>query len=229
MSEQSLRIFVGERAGEVSAVVVRPAASRRLLVLAHGAGAGMRHSFMEALALRLAERGTATLRYQFPYMEAARRRPDPPPVLHRTVKAAVSAGRETAGALPLFAGGKSMGGRMTSQAAAAGLLPPLEGLVFFGFPLHPAGCPSSVRADHLEDVDVPALFLQGTRDALADLDLLRPVCTALRPRARLHVVEGGDHSFQVLRRSGRTNDEVLDEVADVVASWPGSLASAGST
>ena len=225
MSERPLRIFVGERVGEVAAVLVRPAESRQLLVLAHGAGAGMRHPFMEALARRLAERGTATLRFQFPYMEAARRRPDPPQVLRRTVRAAVVAGRASAPALPLFAGGKSRGGRMTSQAAARGLLPQVEGLVFFGFPLHPAGRPSRDRAGHLRDVDAPALFLQGTRDALADLDLVRSVCTRLGPRATLHVVEGGDHSFQVLKRSGRTADEVLDEVADVVTRWSGSLVS----
>lgn len=215
--------------GEVPGVWVRPAESQRVLVFAHGAGAGMRHPFMETVSARLAERGIATLRYEFPYMAAGRRRPDPPRVLIATVRAAVLIGEELAEGLPVLAGGKSMGGRMTSAAAAADALPAaVEGLVFFGFPLHAAGRPARERADHLRDVDRPMLFLQGTRDPLAALELVRSTCEELGPRARLHIVGGADHSFRVLKRSGRTATEVLDELADVVASWSGSLASLGS-
>jgi predicted alpha/beta-hydrolase family hydrolase len=188
-------------------------------VFAHGAGAGMRHTFMEQMTNRLAARGVATLRYQFPYTEARRSRPDARAVLVETVRAAV---REAAVAwpdMPLFAGGKSMGGRMTSHAAAEGVVPEVRGIVFLGFPLHPAGRRDSERADHLALVRVPMLFLQGTRDDLADLELLRPVCNRLRALATLHVIEGADHGFHVLRRSGRSDDEVLDELADTMARW----------
>jgi hypothetical protein len=183
----------------------------------------MRHTFMEAISSRLADRGVATFRYQFPYMEAGRRRPDPPGVLLTTVRAAIAAAVEALPGTPLVAGGKSMGGRMTSRAAALDGLPDARGLVFFGFPLHAAGRPSSERAQHLADVPLPMLFLQGTRDTLADLELLRPVCEGLGPRARLHVVEGGDHSFRMLKRSGRSDGEVLDELADVVVGWVGDV------
>lgn len=205
--------------GMVSALLRRPDSSRALLVLAHGAGAGMRHAFMAAAAERLALRDVATLRYQFPYMEAGGKRPDRPPVAHAAVAAAVMAGAELAGGLPLFAGGKSFGGRMTSGAAAQGSLEGVDGLVFLGFPLHPAGRPGTDRAEHLRRVGVPMLFVQGTRDALADLALLRPVLSDLGDRATLHVVDGGDHSFKVLKRSGRTDDEVLDEIGDAVAAF----------
>src|SRR5437016_7683354 len=191
---------------EVSALLSMPAKTRRLLVLAHGAGAGMHHPFMEKLAGELAGVGVATLRYQFPYMEARRRVPDAPAVLTATVVAAVRAAAEAAPGLPLLAGGKSMGGRMTSQAAAQRPLDGVRGLVFFGFPLHPPNQPGTKRADHLARVTMPMLFLQGTRDALADLKLLRPLCAKLGSRATLHIIETADHSFHGLKRSGRSDE-----------------------
>jgi predicted alpha/beta-hydrolase family hydrolase len=214
-----LRFAVGEDAGEVSALLLRPKGAHCLLVLAHGAGAGMRQAFMETLAARLSERGVATLRYQFPYMETGRGGPSPRALLTATVRAAVRKAADVAGDLPLLAGGKSMGGRMTSLAAAAAPLPGVRGLAFFGFPLHAAGRPSADRGKHLYDVPLPMLFLQGTRDRLADLQLIEPLCEALGHRATLHVVEGSDHSFRVLKRSDRTDDEVLDELADGFARW----------
>ena len=218
MTATALRFTATESRGEVGALLCRPPEARALLLLAHGAGAGMQHAFMEALAGGLAGEGVATLRYQFLYMEAGRRRPDPQPVLRKTVRSAVAEARAVAGGLPLFAGGKSMGGRMTSLAAAAEPLGDVHGLVFFGFPLHPAGKPGVERAAHLRDVTLPTCFLQGTRDKLADLDLLRPVLEDL-DGATLHVVEGADHGFHVLKRSGRTDEEVLRELARVAASW----------
>lgn len=212
-------IDVGERIGEVPGIFVRPPDAHLLYVLAHGAGAGMRHRFMDSIAHALARRGIATLRYQFPYMEAGGRRPDPPAVLEATVRAAVAAAARIAPDLPLVAGGKSMGGRMTSGAAARHSLPGVTGLVFLGFPLHPPKRPGDTRADHLRDVALPMLFLQGTRDTLADLDLITRVCERLGPRASLHVVEGGDHSFAVLKRSGRSEAEVMDELGDAVVEW----------
>jgi predicted alpha/beta-hydrolase family hydrolase len=208
----------------VSALLLRPTDAHYLYVFGHGAGAGMRHRFMEAASARLAEHGIASLRYQFPYMEAGSRRPDSRSTLLATVRAAVRAAADAAPDLPLLAGGKSMGGRMTSLAAAEAPLPGVRGLAFFGFPLHPAGHPSTERADHLEKVQLPMLFLQGERDKLADLDLLRPICAGLGDRARLHVVPDGDHSFHVPKRSGRTDDEVLAELARTVAAWSGRLA-----
>jgi predicted alpha/beta-hydrolase family hydrolase len=216
--ERRIRVSEGV---EVSALLLAPARPRALYVLAHGAGAGMRHPFMEAIARRLARHGIGTLRYQFPYTEQGGRRPDPEPVLLATVRAAVAAGREAAGEIPVLAGGKSMGGRMTSRAAAAAPLPGVAGLVFLGFPLHPAGRPGVSRADHLARVDLPMLFLQGTRDALADLTLFRPVVEGLGNRATLRVIEDADHSFHVLRRSGRTDEQVLDEMAVAMAEWLG--------
>ena len=212
------RIRVSESV-EVSALLLGPARPRALCVLAHGAGAGMRHPFMESIARRLAAHGIGTLRYQFPYMEQGGRRPDPEAVLLATVRAAVAAGREEAGRLPLLAGGKSMGGRMTSRAAAAAPLCGVTGLVFLGFPLHPAGQPGISRAEHLARVDLPMLFLQGDRDTLADLALLRPVVERLGERAALHVIEHADHMFHVLKRSGRTDEQVLDELAATAAAW----------
>ena len=179
----------------------------------------MSHPFMAKLADELAGVGVATLRYQFPYMEDRRRVPDPPTVLTTAVVAAVRAAAEAAPGLPLLAGGKSMGGRMTSQAAAQHPLDGVRGLVFFGFPLHPPNQPGTKRADHLAKVTIPMLFLQGTRDALADLTLLRPVCAKVGPRATLHVVETADHSFHVLKSSGRTDEQVLRELAQTAASW----------
>ena len=204
---------------EVSALLRSPERPRALYVLAHGAGAGMRHAFMEAMALRLQSRGIATLRYQFPYVERGTRKIDPEPLLLATVRAAVAMGRAEAGGVPLVAGGKSMGGRMTSRAAAAEPLAGVSGLAFLGFPLHPAGQPGVSRAEHLAKVSLPMLFLQGTRDALADLALLRPVVERLGNRATLRVIEHADHMFHVLKKSGRTDEQVLDELADTVAAW----------
>ncbi len=218
---REIRFTASKSAGEVSALVMRPPDTRAMLVIGHGAGAGMRHAFMDAVAGRLANRGVATLRYQFPYMEAGGRRPDPHPILFATVRAAVATARAQTPDLPLFAGGKSMGGRMTSMAAAQTPLEGVRGLVFMGFPLHPAGRPASDRAAHLSLVTVPMLFLNGTRDKLAELELLEPVCAHLGSLARLHVVDAADHSFHVLKRSGRTDDEVLDELADATAAFVG--------
>jgi uncharacterized protein len=215
---EQLRFGV-EGGGEVSALLCRPTKARWLLVLAHGAGAGMNHPFMEKLAGELASLEVATLRYQFPYMEQRRRVPDAPAMLTATVVAAVRTAAEAAPGLPLLAGGKSMGGRMTSQAAAQHELDGVRGLVFFGFPLHPPKQPGTKRADHLVKVTRPMLFLQGTRDELADLKLLRPVCAKLGPRATLHVIETADHSFHVLKRSGRSDAEVLRELAETTVSW----------
>lgn len=211
--------FAVQSNGEVSALLVRPATARWLLVLGHGAGAGMNHTFMEKLAAELANAGIATLRYQFPYMEGRRRVPDKPAVLLSTVAAAMRLAQETAPELPLLAGGKSMGGRMTSQAAAENLLESVKGLVFFGFPLHPPNRPGTKRADHLAKVSVPMLFLQGTRDTLADLTLLRPVCAKLGSSATLHIIPEADHSFHVLKRSGKTDAEVITELAQTTAAW----------
>jgi len=212
------RIHVS-RGVEVSALLLEPPRPRALYVLGHGAGAGMRHPFMESIALGLATRGIGTLRYQFPYMEQGGRRIDPEPVVLETVRAAVEAGREAAGGRPLLAGGKSFGGRMTSRAAAAAPLAGIAGLVFLGFPLHPAGQPGVSRADHLAKVDLPMLFLQGTRDTLADLALLEPILRRLGDRAALRVIEHADHSFHVAKRSGRTDAQVLDELVGAVSGW----------
>jgi predicted alpha/beta-hydrolase family hydrolase len=204
---------------EVSALLVAPPQAHAFYVLAHGAGAGMRHAFMETMAQRLAARGVATLRYQFPYVERGERRIDPEPLLLATVRAAVAMGREEARGLPLLAGGKSMGGRMTSRAAAAEPLPGVAGIAFLGFPLHPDKQPGTSRADHLAKVTIPLLFLNGTRDTLAELSLLEPIVAKLGSRATLHVVQHADHMFHVLKKSGRTDEQVLDELADAVAAW----------
>jgi predicted alpha/beta-hydrolase family hydrolase len=222
---REVRFDAGPKMDEVLGLLWRPATARWLLVLAHGAGAGMEHVFMNGIARCLAERSVATLRFQFPYMQAGRRRPDPAPVLEATIAAAMRHAGEIAGDLPLLAGGKSLGGRMTSRLAAASPLPRVHGLVFFGFPLHPPKRPATERAVHLPEVPQPMLFLQGTRDDLADLDLLRPICAELSPRATLHVVDGADHSFHVLKRSGRTDDEVLEEIADATLRWVDELPS----
>jgi len=216
---KQIRFIVSERSGKVSGLLRAPRGARALLALAHGAGAGMRHHFMEGLADKLAERGVATLRYQFLYMEKGIKRPDNEALLTATVRAAVAAALEHAPGLPLFAGGKSMGGRMTSIAAAKEPLEGVRGLVFFGFPLHAAGKPGAERGRHLFNVRSPMLFLQGSRDTLADLRFLEPVCKALGKRAELFVVAGGDHSFHVLKSSGRSDDAVLDEVVGKAAAW----------
>lgn len=215
---ESLRIPV-PAAGEVSALLTMPGTPKFLLVLAHGAGAGMTHSFMESLASEFAALELATLRYQFPYMEQRRKVPDSPAVLTATVFAAVQAAQRLVPRLPLLAGGKSMGGRMTSQAAAQQHLEHVHGIVFFGFPLHPPNRPSTKRADHLARVSLPMLFLQGTRDPLADLTLLRPICDKLGAPATLHVIDSADHSFHVLKRSGKTDAQVLHELAETTLSW----------
>ena len=203
----------------VSALLLRPPQARAAYVFAHGAGAGMTHASMEEIAVGLAGRGIATLRYQFPYMEKGSKRPDPPAIAQATVRSAVAEAARRCGDLPLFAGGKSFGGRMTSQAQAKAPLADVRGLVFLGFPLHPAGKPSRERAKHLAEVKVPMLFLQGTRDALAELDLLDPVMKGLGARATLHLVDEADHSFHVLKRSGRDDREVMAEVLDAFAAW----------
>src|SRR5215510_12961189 len=225
----ALTVHVPDSGDDVEALLLRPDNARWLLVLGHGAGAGMHHSFMESLARELAACNVATLRYQFPYMQQRRGRPDAPAMLTATVRAAVIAASKAASDLPLLAGGKSLGGRMTSltlaeeQSAANAETARVRGLVFFGFPLHPPGRPGTQRADHLARVQVPMLFLQGTRDTLADLALLRPVCAKLAPRATLHVVDTADHSFHVLKRSGKRDADVLNELACTVASWADSL------
>jgi predicted alpha/beta-hydrolase family hydrolase len=221
----------GER---VSGLLIQPDGAFAMLVLAHGAGAGMEHPLMSGVARRLAERGVSTLRYNFPYMEAGKAGPDRPPALVRTVRAAVGNARAIAGGeMPIFAGGKSLGGRMTSTAAAErgwraepGAAHDQEeadravhGIVFFGFPLHAPGQPSAERAEHLENARVPLLFLQGTRDAFAALELLRPVLTSLGPRATLHLIEGADHGFAVPKSTGRDHANVLDELADTTVEW----------
>jgi predicted alpha/beta-hydrolase family hydrolase len=196
-----------------------PGAPEACFVFGHGAGADMHHAFMAAIAQGLVARGIACLRYQFPFMQQGSRRPDPPAVAQAAVRSAVQEAVRRLPGVPLFAGGKSFGGRMTSQAQAAEPLPGVRGLVFTGFPLHPAGKPSLERARHLAGVQVPMLFLQGTRDALADLRLLRGALDPLGDRATLHVVEGADHAFHVLVRSGRTDAEVLEELLDRMAAW----------
>lgn len=203
----------------VSGLLLAPPQARACHVLAHGAGAGMTHPFMTAVAAGLAERGIATLRYQFPHMEGARRRPDPPRLAQATVRAAVAAAQSALPEIPLIAGGKSFGGRMTSQAQAEQPLPGVRGLAFLGFPLHPAGRPSAERGRHLFDVQVPMLFLQGTRDTLAALDELRPLCKALGKRATLRLFADADHSFHVPARSGRTDAQVRSDMLDALADW----------
>ncbi|HEY0941709.1 MAG TPA: alpha/beta family hydrolase [Steroidobacter sp.] len=207
----------------VSALLQLPSKARACFVLGHGAGAGMAHSFMSDIATALESRQIGTLRYQFPYMELGSKRPDPPALCHATVRAAVEEARRQAPGVALIAGGKSFGGRMTSQAQAASPLPHVRGLAFVGFPLHPAKKPSVERAAHLSQVNIPMLFLQGTRDDLADLTLLEPIVDKLGTRATLKRIEGADHSFHVLARSGRNDREVMEELADAIASWTGTL------
>jgi uncharacterized protein len=216
---KEIHFVVSETAGVMSGLLLKPEHAVSLLVFAHGAGAGMRHRFIEDLSQRLAGLGVATMRYQFPYMEKRVKRPDSEGVLIATVQAALIAAEKYSDGLPIFAGGKSMGGRMTSLTLAKAPMDKLHGLIFFGFPLHAPGAPSAERGKHLADVQVPMLFIQGSRDALADLKLLKPLCAQLDGRAELFVVEGGDHSLHMAKRSGRTDDEVLDEVAAKTSSW----------
>jgi uncharacterized protein len=212
-----LQIAAGDQ--QIDALLLHPDGAEWLCVLGHGAGAGMRHTFMENAAQRFAQRGIATLRYEYPYMTAGSRRPDPAARLEAVTRAVCAHAAQHWPDMRLFAGGKSMGGRMTSRAQAAAPLNRVEALVFLGFPLHAAGSPGTERAAHLDDVAVPMLFLQGTRDTLADLALMRRVCDSLGERATLHVVDGADHGFAVLKRSGRTHDQVLDELIDSTVAW----------
>ncbi|MBR0974598.1 alpha/beta hydrolase family protein [Bradyrhizobium japonicum] len=208
-----------ERIGVVSAIVTQPDNARACYVLAHGAGADMRHAFMEKVAAGLADRGIATFRFNFPYMEKKQGRPDQPAVAHAAIRTAVAEAARLCPGLKLVAGGKSFGGRMTSQAQSKAALPGVRGLAFLGFPLHADKKPSAERAEHLASIAIPMLFLQGTRDGLADLGILKPVIAALGAKATLHEVEGGDHSFVVLKKSGRSNEQVLTEVLDTLAVW----------
>jgi len=216
--EESLTLDVAG-SGPVSALVVAPPDAHAAYVFAHGAGAGMHQPFMAAVATRLAARGVATLRYQFPWMERGARRPDVPRVAHAAVRAAVAAANARWPALPLFAGGKSFGGRMTSQAQADAPLPGVLGLAFVGFPLHPAGRPGTERGDHLDRVTCPMLFLQGTRDELADAALVRALVARLGARATLALFDDADHAFHVRRRSGSDDAQVIEQIADTMRDW----------
>jgi len=215
----NLRFLATNSSGEVSAILLKPQNAKCLLVLGHGAGAGMKSAFMENIARSLAEQDIATFRYNFPYIEQGKKAPNPPPILKKTIVSAVEEAKKHAGSLPLLAGGKSLGGRITSIVAAEGLLTSVKGLVFFGFPLHAPGKPSTDRADHLKIIKIPMLFLQGTRDKLANLDLLKPICRKLDNKVTLQIFEGGDHSFHVPKRSGKSDEQVTDELANTVASW----------
>jgi predicted alpha/beta-hydrolase family hydrolase len=215
---QELKLDI-ERIGTVSAILTQPDNARACYVLAHGAGTDMRHASMNKIAMGLADRGIATFRFNFPYMENKQGRPDQPAVAHAAVRAAVEEAARLCPGLKLVAGGKSFGGRMTSQAQSKAPLPDVKGLAFLGFPLHADKKPSIERAEHLAQVTIPMLFLQGTRDGLADLGLLKPVIAGLGAKATLHEVAGGDHSFAVLKKSGRSNDEALAEVLDTLATW----------
>ncbi|HEX6411181.1 MAG TPA: alpha/beta family hydrolase [Sphingomicrobium sp.] len=217
MDAQQIIIPVGDE--RVSGLLLRPADAKAIYLFAHGAGAGMTHKAMESNAQGLAERGIATLRYQFLYMEKGSKRPDPPRLAHAVVRAAAAEALRLAPDLPLFAGGRSFGGRMTSQAQADAPLPGVKGLAFLGFPLHPAGKPGADRAEHLARVDVPMLFVSGDRDALAELDLLRPVVDRLGERATLHLVSHADHSFKTAAKSGQTSAEAESEALDALAGW----------
>ena len=218
VGSQELKLKVGS-ANAVSALLLRPPSAQACLVFAHGAGAGMTHPFMESVAAGLYDRGISTLRFQFPYMENGSRRPDPPGIAHAAVRAAVAEAARCCPGLALFAGGKSFGGRMTSQAQAIAPLAGVRGLAFLGFPLHPAGKPSDTRAKHLGEIHVPMLFIQGTRDKLAEPRLLEPVVRRLGTAASLHRVAEADHSFHVPARSGRNDREVMDEVLNVLSAW----------
>jgi uncharacterized protein len=223
VSTKPLKIEIAGQ-GSISAILIRPPHARACFVLAHGAGAGMTHPFMETVATGLCDRSIATLRYQFPYMERGSKRPDNPAVAHAAVRAAAAEAARLCPGLPLIAGGKSFGGRMTSQAQAITPLPDVQGLAFLGFPLHPAGKPSDERAKHLFDIHIPMLFLQGSRDKLAELALLEPLIEKLGPSASLHLVPEADHSFHVPARSGRNDREVMNEILDKFAAWTDTIA-----
>ncbi len=226
MNEQPVRFPVDGQT--VSGLWLTTPIRRACYVLAHGAGAGMTHPFMAGIALGLVERGIATLRYQFPYMERGSKRPDTPALAHATVRAAVAEAARLMPGLPLVAGGKSFGGRMTSQAQAGAPLPGVRGIAFLGFPLHPAGKPGSERGAHLFQVDLPMLFLQGTRDELADLGLLESLTRQLGGRATLRLFEDADHSFHVPARSGRKDADVLADLLDALTHWVDTVCAAGA-
>src|SRR5438477_2770257 len=222
LSPQKLKLKIDD-ASEVSALLLRPSTAQACFVFAHGAGAGMTHEFMERVSFGLFERNVATLRYQFPYMESGSKRPDAPTVAHVVVRAAVDEAARCCPGLALIAGGKSFGGRMTSQAQSIAPLAGVRGLAFLGFPLHPAGKPSDTRAKHLHEVRIPMLFLQGTRDALAELAELEPLCAALAPLASLKLFQDADHSFHVPARSGRTDNQIRSDMLDAFAAWTDAL------
>jgi len=222
-SEQKRMTITPGEAGPVSGLLDAPPGPRACCVLAHGAGAGMQHPFMAAVARGLVERGIATLRYQFPYMERGSKRPDSPKVAHAAVRAAVAEAARCLPGVPLVAGGKSFGGRMTSQAQAEAPLPGVRGLVFLGFPLHPPGKPSVERAEHLAGVRIPMLFLQGTRDEFAGRELLQPLIDRLGARATLRLLDHADHSFHVPAKGGRTDAAVMAEALDALAGWIAAL------
>lgn len=222
MESVPIKLDVGERAGQVDGLYMSAPNATTLYVLAHGAGANMHHAFMEQIANQLMAAGVATLRYNFPFTQSGGRRPDPPGVLEATVRAAIEQGVERADGRTLIAGGKSMGGRMTSQALAKRPDERVAGIVFLGFPLHQPGKPSNDRAAHLNDVRVPMLFLQGTRDTLARIDLMKELAASLNS-ATLHIIEDADHSFAVPKRTGRTAQEVRMELAGTIATWVSSL------
>jgi hypothetical protein len=221
---QALKLGISVGQERVSGLLLRPDDAAALYLFAHGAGVGMAHPSMESNARGLAERGIATLRFNFPYMEKGGGRPGPPQVAQATVLAAAKAAGDLAPDLPLFAGGRSYGGRMTSQAQATAPLPNVRGLAFLGFPLHPPGAPGFSRAAHLERVNIPMLFVSGDRDALADVELLKSMVTGLGERAALHLIEHGDHGLRVPAKSGRTNDEAQGEALDALAEWMKALA-----
>ena len=223
VTPQELKLQI-DSATAVSALLLRPPSARACFVFAHGAGAGMTHPFMEQVASGLCDRGIATLRYQFAYMEKASRRPDPPALAHAAVRTAVAEAARCCPGLALIAGGKSFGGRMTSQAQAIAPLAGVRGLAFLGFPLHPAGKPSDARATHLGDINLPMLFLQGTRDKLAEPELIEALVKRLGVSASLHPVQEADHAFHVLARSGRNDSEVMSEITDSLSGWIGATA-----
>ena len=219
MQTESGSFEASSSSGQVTGILVKPENPDSLLVLAHGAGAGIHHPWMNTVSAKLAAQGIATFRYQFPYMEQGRKTPGPPAIAMATVRSAVAEAGRLAPGIPLFAGGKSYGGRMTSSAEAKEHLEGLEGIVFFGFPLHAPGRPSNDRAEHLYQVGLPMLFLQGTRDSLADLEYLRPVVSRIGGKASLEIIEGGDHSFRVPKKQNKGEEEVLEGLAASVKKW----------
>ena len=216
---QNIKFIASKSSGEVSGILILPEKPKFLILFAHGAGAGMKHPFMEKVSNYLAEGNIGTLRYNFPYTEKKIKRPDPAPILMQTVRSSVEAAKKFAGDIPLLAAGKSMGGRITSMAASKEPLNEIKGIIFFGFPLHALGKPSDERGEHLFNVSVTMLFLQGTRDKLADLKLLKPIVKKLKDKATLHIVEGADHSFHLLKSSGGNDEDVLKEIEKKVGEW----------